>query len=245
MALKFLTGIDSGDHSLDASGGIHGLTLSNGISGSNFNITGVNELIFNDNIRFLDEGNDSGLKLRFGDTNNGNLRFERNDGTRVGQIYWDSNGNNFGLLNKDGQWAIRTTATDTILHYDGVNKFRTDSSGTVTEGRHHINGYLYATGAGDFNGDVKGNRFIDKNNTSYYLDPAGTSNLTTVVANEYKQRGSGHPRNNLGDPTVTEMALFDNQFTCKTDLSNNYTDLTKVTFWVQQNDGDAWVEQVC
>lgn len=47
MAIKFLTGINS-NGAIDASGGITGLDLSNGISGSNFNITGVNEIRIND-----------------------------------------------------------------------------------------------------------------------------------------------------------------------------------------------------
>ena len=47
MSVRFLTGIDP-DGAIDASGGITGLDISNGISGSNFNIVGVNELKIND-----------------------------------------------------------------------------------------------------------------------------------------------------------------------------------------------------
>ena len=220
------------------------------------------------------------------------LNFKKADGVRTGAIYWDGSG--FGLLNQDGQWAIRTTATDTTLHYDGSSRLRTDSSGVVTDGRHHINGYLYATGHGDFNGEVYAHRFIDKNNTGYYLDPASTSHVNDFRANiiydrqntnyylqprnnshlnavyafryydkdnsnyhlepasrsklarvegeQYIQAAHGKPTNNLGSPTITEMALFESQFTCKTDLSNDYDDMSDLTFWVQQNEGDAWTE---
>ena len=237
-----IVAINGGEVRLSYDGTTKIKTQSNGVDFLNGNLTSVNALIFNDNIRFLDSGDDSRLRLRFGDTNNGRLNFEKPDGTRVGDIYWDSNGNNFGLLNKDGQWAIRTTATETFILYDGSNRLRTDSSGAVTEGRHHINGYLYATGHGDFNGEVYAHRFIDKNNTGYYLDPANTSRLIKLDVNEYVQAASGKPRNNLGSPTVTEMALFESQFTCKTDLSNDYDDMSDLTFWVQQNEGDAWTE---
>jgi len=60
---------------LTASGGINGLTISNGISGSNFNITGVNELQFNDpgeGIRFM--GGSSGtMDLKIIDDGNDNI----------------------------------------------------------------------------------------------------------------------------------------------------------------------------
>lgn len=92
------------------------------------------------------------------------------------------------------------------------------------------------------NGNVYANRFYDKNNTGYYLDPNSTSRLIKLDVNEYVQAATGIPRNNLGSPTVTEMALFESQFTCKTDLSNDYDDMSDLTFWVQQNEGDAWTE---
>ena len=63
-----------------------------------------------------------------------------------------------------------------------------------------------------------------------------------IQGNTFTQAASGIPRNNLGAPTVSEMALFDNQFTPKTTLANNYDDLTDLTFWVQTTSGSAWTE---
>ncbi len=63
-----------------------------------------------------------------------------------------------------------------------------------------------------------------------------------VDANEYRQRASGRPRNNLGDPTVTEMALFEEQFGPKTTLANDYDDLSDLTFWGQETSSSSWVE---
>ena len=63
-----------------------------------------------------------------------------------------------------------------------------------------------------------------------------------VDANEYRQRASGMPRNNLGDPTVTEMALFEEQFGPKTTLANDYDNLSDLTFWGQETSSSDWVE---
>ncbi len=63
-----------------------------------------------------------------------------------------------------------------------------------------------------------------------------------MKANEYRQRLSGRPRNNLGDPTVTEMALFEEQFGPKTTLANDYDDLSDLTFWSQETSSSDWVE---
>ena len=58
--------------------------------------------------------------------------------------------------------------------------------------------------------------FYDSTDTTYYTAPAGSSILNATYANRYFQRASGVPTNNLGDPTVTEMALFEEQFNNKT-----------------------------
>jgi hypothetical protein len=63
-----------------------------------------------------------------------------------------------------------------------------------------------------------------------------------IKGNTFTQEATGIPRNNLGSPTVSEMALFDNQFTPKTTLANSYDDLTRLTFWVQTTSSSAWTE---
>ncbi len=75
-------------------------------------------------------------------------------------------------------------------------------------------GSAYVGTGGDFYGTI----FYDSNNTGYYMDPASTSNLNGVSARQYYQTLHGEPRNNLGDPTVTDMALFDAQFNNKTEF---------------------------
>jgi len=63
-----------------------------------------------------------------------------------------------------------------------------------------------------------------------------------IQANTFSQAKTGIPRSNLGSPTITEMALFDSQFTPKTTLANNYNDLTDLAFWVQTTSSSAWAE---
>jgi hypothetical protein len=58
--------------------------------------------------------------------------------------------------------------------------------------------------------------YYDSNDTTYYVDANSNSILNTSFVNRYFQRSSGVPTNNLGDPTVTEMALFEEQFDNKT-----------------------------
>ena len=69
-----------------------------------------------------------------------------------------------------------------------------------------------------------------------------TLNIPTAQVDRAIQRATGIPTNNLGAPTITEMALFESQFTCKTDLSNDYDNLADLTFWVQSTSSSAWKE---
>jgi hypothetical protein len=59
----------------------------------------------------------------------------------------------------------------------------------------------------------------------------------TVNANSFYQVGDGVPRSNLGNPTVAEMALFNQQYTNKT----WFYDPTKITF-EYTNDGTTWID---
>lgn len=118
-------------------------------------------------------------------------------------------------------------------------------------GNHASAGYL-TTSAGDgryirndtsdsFSGQLTFNGTAGSD--ALVLGDSDINAVRQIHANEYHQNGPGIPRSNLGDPTVTEMALFEEQFTCKTGLNNDYDDLTDLTFWYQTNDGDTWTEQ--
>lgn len=96
-------------------------------------------------------------------------------------------------------------------------------------------------------GDFRAPIFYDSQNTAYYLDPNSTSNLNVVNlstlnasdtnARYYYQNTNGVPSNNLGNPTVTEMALFDEQFNNKTAFYNP----ASLTFWTS-SDGTNYTE---
>ena len=69
-----------------------------------------------------------------------------------------------------------------------------------------------------------------------------TTSSPSMSVNRYFQAASGIPTNNLGSPTVTEMALFEGQFTNKTGLNNGYDNLADLTFWIQPTSSSSWTE---
>lgn len=84
-------------------------------------------------------------------------------------------------------------------------------------------------------GSLRAPIFYDSNDTNYYIDPNSSSVAYNFTANYFGQRAHGEPRNNLGDPTVTEMALFQEQFNNKTEFypANN-------VIFETSTDGSTW-----
>ena len=81
------------------------------------------------------------------------------------------------------------------------------TSGNITGATLASNGTITATGAITSNSTVKGTQFIDKNNATYYLDPASTSNLNAATfvgtisgQNQYlaQDLGIGFTSGNIG-----------------------------------------------
>jgi len=87
------------------------------------------------------------------------------------------------------------------------------------------------------NGDVSGAL-----NVTGSITTTGAGVNGNLYANRYIQNATGVPTNNLGAPTVTEMALFEQQFKPQTTLANNYNDLTDLRFYKQETSGSSWVE---
>lgn len=125
------------------------------------NIDYVTQLHFNDNVRFIDDGNDSYLNYKFGDAATGGIRFQTGAGTQCGYVYTDSTSANFGLLNKDGQWAVRTTATQTSMYYDGTEKLVTTTEGVKLNAGGTTTTELHIDSGGHANIE------IDRASTSY------------------------------------------------------------------------------
>ena len=139
------------------SSGSYRLNMGGSIDMNANNIDYVSQLHFNDNVRFLDEGNDSYLRFKYGDTNNGGIIFRNGSDTLKGYIYADNGG--FGLLDNDGAWALRTqTGTNPLqLRCDNNNEFEvhTDHTLSLCSSRAPI--------------------FYDSADTSFYVDPNATT----------------------------------------------------------------------
>ena len=124
----------------------------------------VSQIHFNDNVRFYDDGNDSYLNFKYGDGGAGGIRIRDNGSAVKGTIYADTG--SFGLLDNDGSWAVRTqTGTNPLeLRCDNNTEFQVYNS--------------YTSSPGSSRAPI----FYDLDNTAYYLNPAGTSNLNAITS---------------------------------------------------------------
>jgi len=127
-----------------------------GIDMNNNSIDYVSKIQFNDNVRFYDNSDDSYLNFKYGDSIYGGIQFIGGDNTVRGTIFSDIT--NFGLLDHDGAWAVRTrTGTSPLMLYcDNNPEFYVYTS------------YTYSPGSS------RAPVFYDHNNTAYYLDPSNT-----------------------------------------------------------------------
>jgi hypothetical protein len=146
-----------------------------------------------------------------------------------------------GYFEDNGTTNFLNGARPLAFGYSGTEYMRVHSNGNVGIGdtapyyKLDVNGTLRSTGAAYFNSTVQ-------INSSLNMTDGDITNGYNIYGNYFRQRAHGIPRNNLGDPTVTEMALFDSQFTCKTDLSNSYNDLSDLEFYVQSTSSSEWTE---
>lgn len=150
---------------------------------------------------------------------------------RVTGAYYDSN-NSAGT---SGQILASTgTGTDwvTLSEITGV-----DGSGTLNylskwtpDGNTIGNSQIFDNGT---------NIGIGTTSPTYKLDVTGTGiNTTDIYSRNFYQTRNGVPRANLGNPTVTEMALFQEQFDNKLAFYPP-ANITYETF-----DGTTWTETV-
>jgi len=137
----------------------YALTMGGSINVNNTEVNYVSQLHFNDNVRFYDDGNDSYLNFKYGDATTGGIKFLNGGGTRKGYVFADGTG--FGLLDNDGNWAVRTqTGTNPLeLYCDNNLEFQVFNSYTLSPG------------------SSRAPIFYDSNDTNYYLNPASTSRL--------------------------------------------------------------------
>ena len=140
----------------------------------NYEINYVSQLHFNDNVRFYDEGNDSYLNFKWGDTGAGGIKFVDGDGLTHGWVFGDGAGG-FGLLDKDGQWALYT---------NGASELQLRSNDNIEFIVY--NSYTYSPGSS------RAPIFYDSDDTNYYVDPTGNSKLKYIASGDAGVLASGY-----------------------------------------------------
>ena len=130
---------------------------------TNSSIDYVNQLHFYDGVRFFDTGADNYLAFKWGDANYGGIRFQNGGDTIKGYVYGDNGG--FGLLDNDGNWALRTqTGTNPLqLRCNDNNEFEVHTDHTLSVG------------------SSRAPIFYDSDDTNYYVNPATGSVLGGTV----------------------------------------------------------------
>ena len=76
----------------------------------------ISQLHFNDNVRFLQEGNNSYLRYKAGHSNTGGIKYYNGSNALQGYVYFDTAG--FGLLSADGSWGVRTWNSGTHIYHE-------------------------------------------------------------------------------------------------------------------------------
>ena len=178
---------------LNAGGGITGLTLSNGISGTNFNITGVNQL------EIADPG--EGIVFKAGSSGDMTLA-----------IVDDSSDN---ILRFSGTNAKLQVGTNTVWHAGNLTNVSqlTNDAGYITDGNTGWNNtYGFITGLNwtDLGGDpadINLSQFT--NDAGYITGYTETDTLATVTARGNTTTGSINVNGNIlltGTATTTNQA---------------------------------------
>jgi len=174
-----------------------GGTMSGAIAMGNQNITGVNEITFDDGFKFFGGGNNNYLKAKSASTTNGGIIFQDGDAETMGYLYWDGASTaSFGFLDGTGSWAVRCRENEYVeLLYDNAAKLHTKTDGV------DITGELQADSLDiDGNADISGTLDVGIINS----DGIVTINPGTNAVSTLKLR-----RNTTGDNTIVGDIEFD------------------------------------
>jgi hypothetical protein len=141
--------------------------------------------------------------------------------------------NNEIMARSNGAVAVLNLNPDggNVTFHNNGNGSTIDASGNAT-----FAGEVQATSL-DINGSANISGLLTWSGTDYgdaiNLSEGDITTVNEINAYEFKQRATGEPRSNLGSPTVTEMGLFDSQFTPKTTLANGYDNLDDLKFFTR------------
>ena len=116
---------------LVAAGEAVGLIHSGGMQMHDNDIDYVHQLHFNDNVRFVDEGNDSYLRFKFGDASAGGIKFYDGNDNLHGYFYADGD-DSIGILDSGGSWAVQVD-NDVITALKVADVYRVKATTTGVE----------------------------------------------------------------------------------------------------------------
>jgi len=133
------------------------------INMNNKDIDYVNQLHFGSNVRFYDQGDDSYLNFKFGDTGNGGIKFIDGSGNLHGYFYADGD-DSIGILDSGGSWAVQVD-NDVITALKVADVYRVKATTSGVE----------LSGATTVSGNITANQFVDAQDTAFYANPAATS----------------------------------------------------------------------
>ena len=85
------------------------------ISMGNASVDYVNQLHFNDNVRFYQDGNNQYLNFKWGNSGAGGIIFMDGDGSRQGYLYASGTGS-IGILDSGGNWKVRVDTSDVEMY---------------------------------------------------------------------------------------------------------------------------------
>jgi len=190
----------------------YALTMTGSIDMNNGTVDYVGQLHFQDNVRFYDDGNDSYLNFKHGNTSYGGIKFYDGGNILRGFIYSSTGG--FGLLDNDGHWAVRTqTGTSPLeLRCNNNVEFEVYDSYTLSPG------------------SSRAPIFYDSNDTNTYFDSnrlviRGTD-PTVILRDTNHNSAMLHCNSNLlyvlrGGNDTTTWTQVNGQWPATWNLTNN------------------------
>jgi hypothetical protein len=105
---------------------------------NNYEINYLNQIHFNDNVWFTDDGNNQYLNYKWGNGGAGGIKFVDGDNSLQGYVY-GSGGGSFGLLDSNGSWKVRVDTSDVEMY---GTQYGTDIYAYAFFDRNNVDYYL-------------------------------------------------------------------------------------------------------